>query len=121
MDALNDIRRMVHIHLNYDTAQSAPVSADTGSLEAVRSGIRRYKKWLGYILPATLIAAGAMAIAIAAPLSGALNLPWDKPGIFSIVAYGLLLCLGLIYRKLDNLKKRELFLIMLNRMDRTAP
>ena len=119
MDANYELRRVLEIQLNYmDWKQKT--NARLTTLESVRQEINRYKRQLGVLLPLSILAGALVSLAALATILGAAWIPWEKMGILVIASFALILPTVRIFQNIELVKKRELFLIMLHKINQPS-
>ncbi len=117
MDTIQEIRRVLEIQLNYIGMNEKSNQKSTSSLAAVRREITLYKNQLRKYTSLSMVLGAVVCFASLATVFGAAWIPWQYVGLLIIVSFGGILQTINIYRKLELVKKRELFLFMLHKMD----
>lgn len=120
MDTIQELRRVLEIHLNYmDRTKKKREQVDS-PLATVKQDINRYKKQLEILTPVAIFLAFFTSIAAFASVLGAAWIPWEYMGIMVIASFVTILPAVKVYQKLELVKKRELFLFMLHKINQPS-
>lgn len=112
MESIRELRRVLEIHLNY--------MENTFPLDAVRSEITRCKKQLGILTPAAIWLASLTSLAALLTVIGAEWIPWEYMGGLVILSFCTILPTVRVYQKMELMKKRELFLLLLHKINQPS-
>ncbi|GEM_PF-1505235 len=116
MDANYELRRVLEIQINYMDGKQKYTNKLT-SLESVRQQINQYKKHLSILTPVSILLGTLVCFAAVATIFGAVWIPWEKVGIVVVASFAVIIPTVRIHQNLELVKKRELFLIMLHKIN----
>jgi len=118
MDTIHELKRVLEIQLNYMDRGMNSGNEGRTSLSVVRQEINRYKRLLSILLPLVIMLGTFVCIAALATVLGANWIPWQYMGIIVVTVFVALYPTFLVRQRLEEMKKRELFLFMLHKIDR---
>jgi hypothetical protein len=118
MDTIHELRRVLEIHLDYMDKSNKERKGSSSPLAAVRHDITRYKKQLSILTPLSFSLAVLACIVAVATIIGTW-IPWQYMGVLVIASFVIIIPTINVYQKLEHVKKREFFLFMLHKIDRS--
>jgi Flp pilus assembly protein TadB len=118
MDIIHELRRVLEIHLDYMDKSNKEQKRSSSPLAAVRRDITRYQKQLSVLTPVSISLAALACIAAVATIIDAW-IPWQYMGVLVIASFVIIIPTINVYQKLEHVKKREFFLFMLHKIDRS--
>lgn len=118
MDTLQELRRVLEIQLHYNGGVGTSKQKNDSSLSAVREQITKCKSNLRICSPLATIFSSMVLIAVVMAILGANWIPWGLLGILVIASFAAIYLTVQFTQKLEQVKKQELFLFMLSKMDR---
>jgi hypothetical protein len=118
MDTIHELRRVLEIHLDYMDKSNKERKGSSSPLAAVRRDITRYKKKLSILTPISFTLAALACIAAGATIIGTW-IPWHYMGVSVIASFATIIPTINVYQKLEHVKKREFYLFMLHKIDRS--
>ncbi len=120
MDTIQELRRVLEIQLNYLGVNEISNQESTSPLSAVRQEITSYKRQLRIFTTISMVLGTLVCLAAIAAVVGATWIPWHYIGVLVVISIGGILKTVYIDRKLERVKKRELFLFMLHKMNKPS-
>jgi hypothetical protein len=123
MEIVQELKRVLEVNLNYmDLREENPteMSTDSGNrrpLPLVRREIEKVKNYQSYILPLTLILTSIVSVVAVLSFLEVAWLPWNNLGIVVLLLIPAALYAFNLNNRLERLKKKELFLMMLYKID----
>ncbi len=120
MDTIHELRKVLEIQLNYMDIKKKNTEEGSSPLTAVRRDITHYKKHLSILTPVSVMLGSLVCIAAFGAVLGATWIPWDYMGFLVVASFAIILSTIHVYQKLEQVKKRELFLFMLHKMDKKS-
>ena len=117
MDTIQELRKVIEIQLNYMGDSKKGTDSRVSPLSAIRHEISKYKSQLRLFTTISIMLGSVVCLAAIAAVLGATWVPWEYVGIVVIASFAVILPTIQFSQKLEQLKKRELFLLMLHKMD----
>jgi hypothetical protein len=118
MDTIQELRRVIEMHLYYTGGAEKSKDGDVSSLSAVRGEISKYKSYLRIFTPLSTVLSSLVLIAAVLSILGATWIPWAYMGILVVASFVAIFITVQNTQKLEQVKKRELFLFILYKMNR---
>jgi len=117
METLQELRRVLEINLHYTGGAGKSKDGDRSSLSTVRKEITRCKSNLRVFSPLSTILSSMVLIAAVMAILGANWIPWGLMGILVVASFAAIYLTVQFAQRLEQVKKQELLLFMLSKMD----
>jgi hypothetical protein len=119
MDTIHEIRRVIQVNLNYLDSSGVTSNQKEGpNLREVRDRINSCKRLSRFYYPFSIILGILAGIGAVTLTAGVEWIPWNVTGVLIIAAFLVIWQTISLESKLEQLKKKELFLYMLRTINK---
>ncbi len=123
METIQELKRVLEVNLNYLELSenhghvSGRDEAGKKSLHNVRERIERVKRYRSFISPIVIALAVMASSAAIMAFIGITFLPWEKVGLSVLLLIPATAYVYSLETRIESLKKKELFIMMLNKIE----